>query len=290
MTAQAGELTPLPANLVLAADVHLAAPERRPPRNRWAWALALALHALVIAILLFVHERAPVQEAQSPPGISVVFDHGGANETTAPPAARHGPPALAQSPPPPPPPQTQMAKTAPNPLPAMPQTPKATLHAAPKPAPKQASPAPHPPQRYVMLNGMSYGNISPVMPAPPSRHKGLNLSLPQSDAQAVTAPDFTVHGNVGADWDAALTKWVNEHAYYPRAAIEQNQQGTAEVQFTVDRNGHVTNIHLKRSAGSPFLDQAWIQLFADNQLPPFPPGSKAKHATVDYTVHYQLIP
>ncbi len=61
------------------------------------------------------------------------------------------------------------------------------------------------------------------------------------------------------------------------------------MKFTVDRKGNVTGLHLLRSAGSPFLDGAWMNLFAQNQLPPFPAGTKADHVEVDYTVHYQII-
>ncbi|MBB5372145.1 energy transducer TonB [Acidocella aromatica] len=284
-----------------AAQDRLAAPEGRPRWHPWAWGAALLLHVLAIAIVLLVRSRPPVQEGQSPPAVSVVFDNGGtASQPTAPPVMRQGPPQPAEAPPaaappPPPPPQTQAEvnlNMPQNPLAELPSTPQTQ----PKPVPRQrqaAHPNPHPtlPQHYVMMDGMSYGTPSTSTASPSaSRGKGMNLSLPQNDTQAVTGADFAVHGDAGADWDAALTKWVSEHAYYPQAAIEQHQQGTAEVEFTVDRHGHVTGLRLLRSADSTFLDQAWELLFADNQLPPFPADAKDDHVTVDYTVHYQLVP
>jgi protein TonB len=277
----------------------LTAPKARPRWHPWAWAAALLLHLLVIAALLFHRARAPVQEAQSPPAISVVFANGGAaSEATAPPVIRQGPPQEqeapnAAAPPPPPPPQAEAMVNL-----NMPSNPLAELPRAPQTPPQQArqTPAAHPrprpalPQHYVMMDGMSYGNPASHAAPAPSHGKALNFSLPQNDVEAVTGNDFAVRGNAGADWDAALRKWVEEHAYYPQAAIEQEQQGTAEVEFTVDRQGHVTNLRLLRSAGSPFLDQAWELLFTDNQLPPFPADAKDDHVVVDYTVHYRLLP
>jgi protein TonB len=136
------------------------------------------------------------------------------------------------------------------------------------------------------MNGMSYGNPSPPLP---NARQAMNLSLPMSDSQAVLAPELAIKGDIGADWDAELTKWVNDHKYYPQAAAEQNQQGNVQIEFTVDRAGNVTGLHLLNGSGSPFLDQAWLGLFQDNTLPAFPPGTKADHVTVDATMHFELI-
>lgn len=279
--------------MALAAGERLAAAPRVWRWRPWAWAAALALHVLVVLLLLlFLRQRQPAEEP-SPPGIAVVFDHGGAPKAAAPPAPRHGPQSEAQAPPaaaPPPPPAAPQAQPEVNLN--MPNAPFATVQSAPQPAPK-AQPRPHsvarpqPSQKYIVMNNMSYGRPAPpVLGAKPA----LSLDLAQSDAQAANAPELTVKGNIGADWMAALSKWVNEHKYYPQAAAEQGQQGVASVEFTVDRAGNVTAVHLTDGSGSTFLDQAWVQLFANNQLPAFPPGTKSDHVTVDATMHYELIP
>jgi protein TonB len=277
------------STIELAAGEHLAAP---PPRRRlhpWAWVAALLLHLAVIAfVLLFGWPRQP-QEEQSPPGVAVVFDKGGTPQTVAPPAPRQGPPQPAQAAmpaaPPPPSPQSQAEVNL-----NMPPMPLGSVQSAPQaqPQPRQVThPRPAPPQKYVVMNNMSYsGHPSPPMPRAKS---AMNLDLAQSDAQAVNAPELTIKGEIGADWRAALDKWVNQHKYYPQAALEQDQQGSVEIEFTVDRAGNVTGLHLLRGSGSPFLDQAWQGLFAQNQLPPFPTGTKSNHVTVDATMHFELI-
>lgn len=277
-----------PPGIEFAVEERLAAPTRKPGRHPWAWSAALLLHVLALTAALYVREKPLPQEQEAPASVSITFDNGGQQQTTAPPAPNHGPPALAQAqtaPPPPPPPAQEQPEVNLD-------VPPNLLATLPPPPPKPHAVArPHqaPPQHYVMmLNGMSYGSTSPLAPAPPAR-QAMNLQLPQSDAQAVMGPELSVKGDVGSDWMSTLSAWVNKHGFYPEQAAEQGQQGTAEVIFNVDRNGHVTGLHLVTSAGSVFLDQAWEDLFRDNQLPPFPPDAKDDHATVDYTVHYELI-
>jgi protein TonB len=259
------------------------------------------LHLALIALfLLLSRHRPPPPEQATPPGVSVVFENGGAQQTAAPPAPRPGPSSVAAAPaPPPPPPPPQPAEAQPEVNLNVPSAPFATLQSVPEappmPQPKRPPAHPHPrtpPQHYLVMNNMSFGNGSPAPPAPPipHAHQALNLSLPQSDAQAVNAPEVTIKGNIGADWEAELTRWVNDHKYYPQAAVEQEQQGNVRIEFTVDRNGNVTGLRLLNSSGSPFLDQAWLGLFEQNQLPPFPPGTKSNHVTVDATMHFELIP
>ncbi len=289
----------------LFAGEHLAPALEKQRRVPWAWGAALLLHLLVLAAALLLRVKPPHEELQSPPGVSVVFENSGtAPQVTAPPTPLKSAPQPAQAPPmPPPPPPAPSSSPAAReeevqvpdmPLSALSSPPPIPSPPPPRPAPRHSSrparPRPVPQQKYVFLNGMNYGNVSPAMPPPVHAPAGMNFSLPSSDAQAATSSDFAVKGNAGADWEAALTKWVEEHAYYPQAAVEQNQQGTATVEFTVDRNGHVTGLRLLSSSGSTFLDQAWELLFSQNTLPPFPPDAKDDHVVVRYTVHYILMP
>ncbi len=252
---------------------------------------AVLLHAAVIALFFISFPRHQDQEAQSPPGVSVVFDNGGAQQATAPTPQRQGPPQLAQAPapaaPPPPDSQPEVRLDIPQ-LPLAPQP-------APAPAPSQQHPAQRETRRdareshphYTVMNGLSFGHPAPPVPF---QHRALNLELSQSDANVENGPELTIKGDIGADWQAALDQWVEDHKYYPDSAIEQGQQGDVRIHFTVDRAGNVTGLHLVSGSGSPFLDQAWLGLFEDAALPPFPPGTKADNVTVDATMHFVLEP
>lgn len=236
-------------------------------------------------LITFRHRQQ--EESQSPPGVSVVFDNGGSQQATAPPTPNHAAPTQAQAPPPaaPPPPESQTEVNLNMPSLPMAQAP------APAPAQQHQQTRRQPshtttPQRYVVMNNMSLGN-----PAPPTtfNHRAMNLDLSAADSQAVDGPQLTVKGDIGADWDASLDQWVEDHKYYPQAALEQGQQGAVRIRFTVDRAGHVTGVQMLDGSGSPFLDQAWSGLFKGAQLPPFPPGTKASTVTVDATMHYVLL-
>jgi len=278
--------------LIATAAEHLVPPSKPQRWRPWAWAAAALLHVLVLALFLISFRHRPPDESQQSQGVSVVFDSG-TPQTTAPPAPVEGPVSPAHTPPPAAlPPPAQQAQTLPEVNLDLPDMPLAPL---PQPAPQpQAQPQPvqrrvvnhTTQQKYTVMNDMSFGSPAPPMPY---AHKGLNLSLPESDAEAANAPEVTVHGDVGADWDAELDQWVNDHKYYPDSALEQGQQGSVKIHFTVDRKGNVTGLRLVDSSGSPFLDQAWLGMFQQNQLPPFPAGTKANTVTIDATLHYEII-
>lgn len=284
--------------------------------------MAVLLHVIIIVLVglawFYPVKPLPQVNVQSPPGLDVEFAGSGAKQqTTIPEKTQKGPsqqaqtvvaaPAAKAAPQPATPPPV-VAPAATQDEVRMPDIPLSALPALlPKPQPRRQTQPQHQPkthevqshrstssrareQKYVFLNQMSYGNTGTPAPPTPNALHGLNVSPAMSNTQAATAADFSVKGNAGAGWDAALRKWVQEHAYYPQAAVEQNQQGTATVVFTVDRQGHVTGVRLLESSGSPFLDQAWSQLFADNILPAFPADAKSDHVVVRYTVHYQLVP
>jgi len=295
-------LAPFVLGLAAAAEFRFPPSPARKTRHL-EWPAAFLLHAAIIALALisFVPQMSLEPPAQN--GVSVVFENGGSQQTTAPPSQFKGRPTLAQSPasssPPPPPPQ------------ALPQAPETNLEIPqdlfsqmemPPPA-SQAQPQkvqnPRPVQhhyvpqhQYQVMSGMSLGNQSSqnAQPPLPNGFHGLNTQLSQSDLNAMEAPEFSVQGEIGADWMSGFNKWVNEHIYYPDAAVKNNQQGTSVIQFTVHRNGHVTGVHLLSSAGSPFLDQAWLGIFLQNNVPPFPHGTKSDSVNITASLQYELVP
>ncbi len=157
-----------------------------------------------------------------------------------------------------------------------------------KPVQRHTRPVQH---QYQVMNGMSFGNSSSGQPAPlmPNAKHGLNLQLSQNDLNAMNQPEITVQGEIGSDWMSGFDKWVKAHIYYPQAAAEQGQEGTSVIQFTVHRDGRVTGLHLLSSAGSVFLDQAWLGIFAQNDVPPFPPGTKSDTIQITAALHYEIL-
>ncbi len=158
---------------------------------------------------------------------------------------------------------------------------------APQSQPRHVAAQKPAPSHYQVMNTLSFGNPSPPMPN--AKH-GLNLQLSQSDLNALDQPEITVQGQIGEDWMSGFNKWVNDHTYYPQAAAEQGLQGTSTIEFDVHRDGSVTGLHLLKSAGSPFLDQAWLGIFAQNNVPAFPPGTKSNTIHITAALHYEILP
>lgn len=259
---------------------------RSEPPSRGAL-FSLLLHVLVLALLLLSAKLAPPLPQPAPPApISVVLENGGQFQKAMPKAERHGPPQKARAP-------------RPRPQTAPASRPDVHLHLAPERAPQAFTfnaPAPVPPAprrvtpRYlVMNNSQFYGPAAAPAPNTPIRRRGLNLQLSQAELAKLQAPQFSIKGKVGADWKAAFTRWVNEHKYYPRAAIELGQEGSSTIHFVVHADGSITGLRLLKSAGSSYLDEAWLNLFRDTLLPPFPPGTKAKKVEITATMHFELI-
>jgi protein TonB len=203
-------------------------------------------------------------------------------------------PQIHLPPPPPPAPPVDNSQAEMNlELPPMPEL-------APMPLPPPPPPLPPAPQHLarrasrsrssalqggMVMNGLSFsggGSTSGGFT------RGMNLALPQAQ-QPGASSDLTVQGNVGANWIAELEEWVNEHKYYPEMAGELNQQGTVVIRFTVDRSGHVSALEMVTPTGYALLDQAWLGLFRDADLPPFPPDAKSDTARITASMHFEII-
>jgi protein TonB len=179
-------------------------------------------------------------------------------------------------------------------LPPMPE-----LAPVPLPSPPPLPPAP--PQRLarrtshsrssalggaMVMNGLSFSGGG-GSPSPGFTH-GMNLTLPQA-AQPGSQSDLTVQGDVGTNWMAELEQWVNDHKYYPEMAGELNQQGTVVVRFSVNRTGHISKLEMVSPTGYALLDQAWLGLFRDADLPPFPHDATSDTARVTASMHFEII-
>ncbi len=135
-----------------------------------------------------------------------------------------------------------------------------------------------------MVNGLSFGGGG----GSGGSGAALNTTLPSAE-QPGNDTDFSIENNVGGDWGAELQQWVEARKYYPEMAGEMGQQGNVTVTFTVDRQGHVSKLSVTSASPYALLNQAWLGIFRDAQLPSFPPNSPLKKTVVHYTMHYELI-
>ena len=78
-----------------------------------------------------------------------------------------------------------------------------------------------------------------------------------------------------ATWQKSLLSHLNTHKRYPAEARSRAQQGTAKVQFTIDRTGKVVDATILASAGAGALDAEALAVLKRSSPLPAPPDSMA---------------
>lgn len=85
-----------------------------------------------------------------------------------------------------------------------------------------------------------------------------------------------------------FTKWVNERLVYPEIAKENGVQGRVTLQFTVEKDGRVTNVKVLRGVDSS-LDKEAVRVVSSS--PKWVPGKQRDRAvkvTYTFPVIFQL--
>ena len=119
--------------------------------------------------------------------------------------------------------------------------------------------------------------------------RGTDQTTNQRGSQSDASYRHLAGADPGADWAAELHRWAAEHSYYPPQAVQNGEYGTATVQLTIDRYGHVLTVDLVDRSGSPWLDMAWLGEWRHATVPRFPPGTPEDTTTILYTIHYILV-
>ncbi|MBQ3742804.1 MAG: TonB family protein [Bacteroidales bacterium] len=67
-----------------------------------------------------------------------------------------------------------------------------------------------------------------------------------------------------------FSRWVNENLKYPPEAVKDSLQGRVTLQFTIEKDGSVTDVHVLRGC-APVLDEEAVRVVS--QSPKWTPGS-----------------
>jgi len=68
----------------------------------------------------------------------------------------------------------------------------------------------------------------------------------------------------------ALVNYINDHIEYPQSAIDNNVEGTVDVQFVVDENGSVSHAKVIGNKSQTDLDNEAVQVVSN--MPKWSPG------------------
>jgi len=259
---------------------------------------SLALHGLVAALLILwpVIEEFSSEQAEAQ-GVAVIYegapDIGAVESPAAPPEVAAVPPSpdvpppppMVAAPPPPPPPVAAAPPPAPSPpaalaaliLPPPPleETSPQIAEAPPAPEPeqpRQVTEAPTPPER------RPPPRQSPRQTAPPAPVR-LNAALQGMES-------FTLEGRTAPP--EALDAARNRGPAYPEASRRRGQEGTVQLELSVDANGRVVHVRVTESSGFSALDAATVEALREWRFRPAQRAGLPVAATIIHQVHFRL--
>ena len=151
------------------------------------------------------------------------------------------------------------------------------------PLPKDAvtlpPPSPPAPARQTIAAAAPVSAVNPAITAPTATGIGTSVS-PGSDPRARRAE---------VDYFSLISAHLNRRKTYPTDAKKARQEGVVTVRFTVDRNGNVSNVSIRRSSGHDILDAATLQLLQRvAPLPRMPATMQRDTVTVSLPIDYSL--
>jgi protein TonB len=110
----------------------------------------------------------------------------------------------------------------------------------------------------------------------PMTRRGLQIAGALTIAlTTATAVPSAWAGDSISDWKTDVVKLVARKQVYPRAALSREIEGTAKVQLTIDRTGHVTSYDVVQPTGHPELDEDIPKLVKRIDPLPQPPSELA---------------
>lgn len=127
-------------------------------------------------------------------------------------------------------------------------------------------------------------------PPPPVRQAAPAPAAPAAAGPVAAAPGSDPRARAQeADYFSLISAHLNRKKRYPAEAKKAMQQGIVTVRFTVDREGNVSGVAIKRTSGHALLDQATIELVQRvAPLPRMPASMKRDTITLSLPIDYSL--
>ncbi len=232
-------------------------------RRNWTLAGAAAFCAHVgVAALVLAWSRAPEPPVPEPvvlielPEAAAPAPAASAQQPVAQPQPDYVPPRIVTPPIDVPPVRAPLPK---DPVTLPPQTP-------PQPARQPAS-------------ASAPAAVNPVVTSPTGAGTGTS-PVPGNDPRAKKAE---------VDYFSLISAYLNRRKTFPVEAKRARQEGIVTVRFTVDRNGNVSNVLIRRGSGHELLDNATLQLLQRvAPLPRMPASMQRDSVTFSLPIDYTL--
>ena len=96
--------------------------------------------------------------------------------------------------------------------------------------------------------------------------------------------------NAVPTWKRQVVGLLERNKRYPAAAQARNERGTAQLAFSLDRQGRVTASRIVKTSGSASLDQETLDLVRRAQpFPPPPPEMAGAEVTLSVPILYNIV-
>jgi protein TonB len=133
----------------------------------------------------------------------------------------------------------------------------------------------------------------PQQPRTPAPTTSAPQALPEQTAALPAAPmqgRLTPHiSNAVPTWKTEILALLERNKRYPDAAQSRHQQGTAQVFFSLDRQGRVIDSRVVRSSGASALDAEALALLRRAQpFPPPPPELPGQRVDLSVPIRFNL--
>jgi len=131
---------------------------------------------------------------------------------------------------------------------------------------------------------------NPLTPAPmtsaPQALPEQTAALPAAPMQGRPTPN---RSSAVPTWKTEILALLERNKRYPEAAQSRHQQGTAQVFFSLDRQGRVIDSRVVRSSGASALDEEALTLLRRAQpFPPPPPELSGQRVDLSVPIRFNL--
>lgn len=235
---------------------------------------SLAVHALLLAIIIFARHFTPTMVVPEPQGFALVWEKGQRRPDAVPAPGRHISIPAAPAP--------SHSAPVPQPAPTPERERSAELH-------EQSVPRANPFAAPMHLDFTRRPH--PATPRGMVGSRSLNLAmglLIQGGQLKEVVPHVSSPGANG-EYLEILSEYVESHKYYPERAAQNGEDGVSVIKITITRDGTVKDVGLVETSGSHELDLAWMSLFRDQHLPPFPDDMPEAQRSFTISMDYILL-
>jgi protein TonB len=124
--------------------------------------------------------------------------------------------------------------------------------------------------------------------APPAPAAAKTEGIPAPAAAPPAAPEAADAGTL-AQYRLQLISVAKRYKRYPRVAMDNNWEGTAEIRMVIGANGMIASLVVRKGSGHDILDQEALQWIRKAKpLAPIPAALRGKEFTVDIPVIFNL--